>query len=289
MVEFGEKLKQLREERGMTQQKIAEKLYVTRQAVSRWECGARYPDLLTAKKIAQILDVSMDELLSGEELKQNVEKEPVLVKPIENILQTVLYTIASVAFLLISIFGVYSLFPSETLAKTPAGAVTVREILQVCGFLLNLLAVLAGLLLSIQNKLTAKVVGYIMCLPYVIASLSFFFTYVNTQIKGNGHIAMIGWLTDFVIPLIFALGVLLFFILEEQRFPYAVILLICMISGGYLIMVYWNGLMWTTDLGFVVRTVHCLGKMGMVVLLGYQAYIWDQKRKKAVKIYNSAI
>ena len=43
-MEFGEKLKQLREEKGMTQQKIADKLYVTRQAVSRWECGARYPD-----------------------------------------------------------------------------------------------------------------------------------------------------------------------------------------------------------------------------------------------------
>lgn len=39
MVEFGEKLKQIREEKGMTQQTLAEKLYVTRQAVSRWECG----------------------------------------------------------------------------------------------------------------------------------------------------------------------------------------------------------------------------------------------------------
>ena len=69
-MEFGEKLKQLREEKGMTQQKIADKLYVTRQAVSRWECGARYPDLLTAKKIAEILEVSVDEMLSGEEIRQ---------------------------------------------------------------------------------------------------------------------------------------------------------------------------------------------------------------------------
>ena len=77
MVEFGEKLKQLREEKGMTQQTLAEMLYVTRQAVSRWECGARYPDLLTAKKIAKILDVTIDELVSGEELKENIEKEPI--------------------------------------------------------------------------------------------------------------------------------------------------------------------------------------------------------------------
>lgn len=65
MVEFGEKIKHIREEKGMTQQTLAEKLYVTRQAVSRWECGARYPDLLTAKKIAKILNVSLDELLGA--------------------------------------------------------------------------------------------------------------------------------------------------------------------------------------------------------------------------------
>ena len=45
MVEFGEQLRRAREEKGMTQQSLAEQLYVTRQAVSRWECGDRYPDL----------------------------------------------------------------------------------------------------------------------------------------------------------------------------------------------------------------------------------------------------
>lgn len=59
MIEFGEKLKTAREEKGMTQQTLANSLYVTRQAVSRWECGARYPDLLTAKKLSEILGVSL--------------------------------------------------------------------------------------------------------------------------------------------------------------------------------------------------------------------------------------
>lgn len=43
MVEFGEQLRKAREAKGMTQQTLAEHLYVTRQAVSRWECGDRYP------------------------------------------------------------------------------------------------------------------------------------------------------------------------------------------------------------------------------------------------------
>jgi DNA-binding XRE family transcriptional regulator len=39
MVEFGEQLRRAREAKGMTQQTLAEQLYVTRQAVSRWKCG----------------------------------------------------------------------------------------------------------------------------------------------------------------------------------------------------------------------------------------------------------
>ena len=42
MVEFGEQLRRAREEKGMTQQSLAEQLYVTRQAVSRWECGVSF-------------------------------------------------------------------------------------------------------------------------------------------------------------------------------------------------------------------------------------------------------
>ena len=45
MAEFGEQLRKAREEKGMTQQSLAEKVYVTRQTVSRWEGGERYPDL----------------------------------------------------------------------------------------------------------------------------------------------------------------------------------------------------------------------------------------------------
>ncbi len=92
MVEFGEKLKRAREEKGMTQQTMSEHLYVTWQAVSRWECGARYPDLLTAKKLSEVLEVSLDELLSGEEMKKCVEKNPIVESPVIGRVQSALYT-----------------------------------------------------------------------------------------------------------------------------------------------------------------------------------------------------
>ena len=47
MEEFGQKLREVRIAKGYTQQTLAEKLYVTRQTVSRWESGNRYPDLET--------------------------------------------------------------------------------------------------------------------------------------------------------------------------------------------------------------------------------------------------
>ena len=65
-VDFGEKIKTLREEKGMTQQKLADQLYVTRATVSRWESGSRYPDILTTKSLADIFGTSIDELVSGE-------------------------------------------------------------------------------------------------------------------------------------------------------------------------------------------------------------------------------
>lgn len=77
MAEFGEKLRKAREEKGMTQQTLADKIIVTRQTVSRWEGGSRYPDLMTLKKIVSVLGVTADMLLSDEELENMVEKTPV--------------------------------------------------------------------------------------------------------------------------------------------------------------------------------------------------------------------
>lgn len=60
MAEFGENIRKAREEKGITQQTLADKLFASRQAVSRWENGSRYPDLLTAKSLAAALDTTLD-------------------------------------------------------------------------------------------------------------------------------------------------------------------------------------------------------------------------------------
>lgn len=56
-------LPRLRRERGMTQSDLAKKLYITRQAISRWETGETMPGIDMTKLIAMVLDVPVTELL----------------------------------------------------------------------------------------------------------------------------------------------------------------------------------------------------------------------------------
>ena len=67
-MEFHEKLQLLRKQKGLTQEQLAEKLYVSRAAVSKWESGRGYPSIDSLKMIAGFYSVTVDELLSGKEL-----------------------------------------------------------------------------------------------------------------------------------------------------------------------------------------------------------------------------
>ena len=281
MVEFGEKVKQIREEKGMTQQTLAEKLYVTRQAVSRWECGVRHPDLLTAKKIAKLLDVSLDELLSGEELQKNIEKEPVLEQPVENIVQTALYAGAAVIYLLLCMFSMYAALGQSEASGTPAGKMTLVTISADLTRIVYFIAALKGLTLSVKNKLTAKKVGIIMGIPYMLAAISFLATFTEMQIKDNGYMNAAGWLSGFFAPVFFAVCITLFFGQKEQRIPLGIVEGICVLTICHLAYGYMLRFRNFTDLGFAVTTVHMAGKISMSALLGYQAYVWNKKKKAA--------
>lgn len=74
-MEFGEKLLELRNGKGMTQEELAEDLYVTRTAISKWESGRGYPSIDSLKEISKYFSVSIDELLSSEKLVTIAEKE----------------------------------------------------------------------------------------------------------------------------------------------------------------------------------------------------------------------
>lgn len=67
-MEFHEKLQQLRKQNNLTQEQLAEQLYVSRTAISKWESGRGYPSLESLKCISKLFSISIDELLSNNEL-----------------------------------------------------------------------------------------------------------------------------------------------------------------------------------------------------------------------------
>lgn len=67
-MEFNEKLQELRKKKGLTQEELAEALFVSRTAISKWESGRGYPSIDSLKAIAKFFGVSIDALLSGDEV-----------------------------------------------------------------------------------------------------------------------------------------------------------------------------------------------------------------------------
>ena len=75
MMELHEKLQELRKKEGLTQEELAQELYVSRTAISKWESGRGYPNIDSLKQISAYFAVSLDDLLSGEQLLNIAEKD----------------------------------------------------------------------------------------------------------------------------------------------------------------------------------------------------------------------
>lgn len=86
-MEIGRKLKEARQMRGLTQENVAEKLNVSRQTISNWETEKFYPDILYVLQLSDLYQVSLDELLKGDErMIQHLENSTNVVKSNQKIL-----------------------------------------------------------------------------------------------------------------------------------------------------------------------------------------------------------
>ena len=74
-MEFNEKLQELRKNKELTQEELAEALYVSRTAISKWESGRGYPGIDSLREIAKYFSVTIDELLSTDEVLTIAEKD----------------------------------------------------------------------------------------------------------------------------------------------------------------------------------------------------------------------
>ena len=107
-MEFHEKLQELRKNRGLTQEELAEALYVSRTAISKWESGRGYPSIDSLKEISGFFSVTIDDLLSGEKILSLAEREN---KANIRSMCNLLFGMADIGFILLIFLPLY---PKET-------------------------------------------------------------------------------------------------------------------------------------------------------------------------------
>ena len=104
-MEFGEKIQKLRNQNKWTQEQLAEKLYVSRTAVSKWESGKGYPNIDLLKDIAKLFNKTIDELLSSEQIIDIARNENISNMKRANNLIYGLLDIISILFIFLPLYA----------------------------------------------------------------------------------------------------------------------------------------------------------------------------------------
>lgn len=110
-MEIGKKLKNARIEAGLTQEKAAEKIDVSRQTISNWENEKLYPDIISVIALSDLYSVSLDELLKGDQkMAEHLEESTNVVKSNKKLTGAILLNI----ILMILLIALNMLLPEGT-------------------------------------------------------------------------------------------------------------------------------------------------------------------------------
>lgn len=274
MAEFGEQLRKAREAKGMTQQTLAEYLYVTRQAVSRWECGDRYPDLITAKKLSTILEVSLDELMSNDEMKRVTERNQVIEKPFMKNVLVALYAFVSFSFL-ITVVDIIIRFPLSS-PKMDYQDIQLIAV-NVTGLALQTAVFVYGFLMALKGSLTPKKTGAVLTLYFASLCLT------NSLRLTNGDLGWRAVLTDLLLAVPCLAGALSswqFFYQGKNSLVWYRLLIAASLWGTALIVANtWAAIRYAGQFVSMNTALNLLLKICIYLLVIYQAYTMRQKRE----------
>ena len=169
---IGKFIAECRKTKKLTQSELAEKLGVTDKSVSNWENGRNMPDLSLFKSLCELLDISINDLISGEKLSKEIYQE----KLEENIIKTIDYTNKKVIAknnyigIILIIFGILIIITAMTIIHSESSWGSIYSIF---GSLISLVGVLK---LSKKLPLLKKILlslGYIILLPILLIVIDF--------------------------------------------------------------------------------------------------------------------
>jgi transcriptional regulator with XRE-family HTH domain len=288
MVEFGEQLRRAREAKGMTQQSLAEQLYVTRQSVSRWECGDRYPDLLTTTKIAQILEVSLDDLLSGKEMEKVVERNPVVENKTANNIMTALYAVVLLSMIIPILNG---LLTHQAFADTNMPGYDTYVIIQAAIVILEIFSFTFGLINAIKGSLSPKRMGAVIGAYFAANCISGAESIIRSfppqsiawSLNNGDFLKVLFMITLMMLPgIVGATGTFFYFIKKNNLTLWPVMITIASVIGISLnLFIKMNILTNYSDNYSMNHTLGLVLVTAIYVLIIYQTFTLMFKRKKA--------
>ncbi len=224
MAEFGENIRKAREEMGVTQQTLADKLYVTRQAVSRWENGSRYPDLLTAKALAKSLDTTLDDLLTDDDMRTYPEVNPVIEYPLTKRVQTALFAAAFAINLILTMW--YFFYNITDIRAFGIGNESVLRITYFSTYIIIISVLLYGVVKSIKDTVNPKATA---CIMTAIVSVDFVSNVFFELLTDSP--AWFGLLNYALIDILFIVSVLRFYYSKKLYRPILIYVLTGLVAA----------------------------------------------------------
>ena len=178
-MDFGKKIQKLRKQNKWTQEELAQKLYISRTAVSKWERGASYPNIDSLKYIANLFNITIDELLSTEEIINLAKKENNSnINKTTNLIYGLL-DIISIIFIFLPIFAykIDNIIYSVSLTNQNDISNTIKILYIIILSILSLIGIVELILNFIDNKIQRK----INKISLIVESLSIIFFIITRQ------------------------------------------------------------------------------------------------------------
>jgi len=179
-MEFGEKVQKLRNQNKWTQEQLAEKLYVSRTAVSKWESGKGYPNIDLLKDIAKLFNKTIDELLSSEEILDIAKIENTANMKRTNNLVYGLLDIISVLFIFLPLYArrTENFVYSVSLVSTNDISYMIKILCIIILSIISVIGLAENVLYFIDNKKMQRIINR---LSLVVQTFSILFFAIARQ------------------------------------------------------------------------------------------------------------
>lgn len=149
-MEFNEKLQELRKSKGLTQEELAKDLFVSRTAISKWESGRGYPNIDSLKDIAKYFGVTVDDLLSKNQLLAVAEEDK---KQLKKHFRDLVFGLLDLCVLLMLFLPLFAIKVEQTIYNISLiNLYNVQSYVKMVYYIITIMVVAFGVLtLSMQN------------------------------------------------------------------------------------------------------------------------------------------